>query len=109
MATKDRRSGLDRRRVRRAMVAREIEWENHTGRRRGTLSDISRRGCFVLASGDFAIGERLYIHLPLVTGSTLRLPAEVRTSIFEIGFAAQFRDLSNAEAEFLERFVELNQ
>ncbi|MDM7924044.1 MAG: PilZ domain-containing protein [Pyrinomonadaceae bacterium] len=108
MGGTDRRSGIDRRKTRRARVNTPIEWESHSGKRTGTVSDLSRDGCFVLTSGDVSAGERIFINFPLTDGGKARLPAEIGETVFDIGFAAKFVGLTVAQNEFLERFVELN-
>ncbi len=83
----------------------DIEWENHTGRSPGTLSDISPEGCFVMASGDFAEGERVYVYLPGSGGDAIRLAGEVTNHVFEIGFAARFIDPDENEQAFIRNFI----
>jgi hypothetical protein len=105
MAILDRRSGKDRRAVKRLSVNIDVEWENSDGRRPGTLSDISTLGCFVLSSGDVADGENVRIFLPLSGGMKAQFSAVVVNHVFEIGFGARFTDLSDAQKDFLENFV----
>ena len=57
-----------------------------SGRHRGTLSDISEVGCFVLSSGEVREGDRLNLLLPLGGGIKVQLSGEVRNQVFEIGF-----------------------
>ena len=104
----DRRSGRERRRAARSTVGREIQWENHAGHHRGILSDVSVTGCFILTSGVHGVGERVFVHLPLTDGSSVKMPAEVVNSVADIGFAGRFVELTEAKREFLERFVELH-
>jgi hypothetical protein len=85
-----------------------VEWESHAGTKPGTLSDLSRDGCFILSSGNVAPGEQIFIHLPLSSGEKAKFPAEISESVFDIGFAAKFAGLTEGQIEFLERFVELS-
>lgn len=103
----DRRSGNERRQAERHKVTIDIEWENHSGRFPGTLSDISERGCFVLAAGDFADGERVFVFFPKPEGGEVRLVGEITNHVFEIGFAANFIDVDEASAADLRRFIDL--
>ena len=96
---------MERRSSERYRMTVDIEWENHTGRNSGTLSDISPEGCFVMASGDFAEGERVYVYLPGSTGDSIRLAGEVTNHVFEIGFAARFIDVGEKEKAFIEDFI----
>lgn len=108
MAANDRRSGIERRRMPRAKVNLAIEWESHVGTKRGTMSDVSRDGCFILSSGNVSGGERVYLNIPQTDGTQVRLAAEVSESIFDIGFAAKFVGLTEPQRVYLERFVEMN-
>lgn len=102
----DRRSGNERREVERYKVTVDIEWENHVGRYPGTLSDISERGCFVLAAGDFADGERVFVFVTLPEGGELRLAGEITNHVFEIGFAATFIDVSGSDLDTLRSLID---
>ena len=105
MAMNDRRSGRERRAVARSKAAVDIEWENHLGRHTGTISDISRQGCFVLTGGDFVNGETVFLYLPLSTGDLVRIHGEITNNVFEIGFAVKFEGLSETELEFIDNFI----
>lgn len=107
MASSDRRSGQDRRQTKRARLNSPVEWESHAGIKPGTLSDLSRNGCFILSAGNVAPGEQIFVHLPLTSGQKARFAAEISESVFDIGFAARFVNLTEAQEEFLERFVEM--
>ncbi len=102
----DRRSGNDRRAVPRTRVQIEIEWEGLIGRKSGTISDISTQGGFVLCSGEVADGENVKIFLPLSDGMKVQFWGEVANHILEIGFAVRFIELSEAQKDFLEKFVD---
>ena len=104
----DRRSGAERRKHPRIKVNYAIEWENHSGLRAGTMSDVSVGGCFILGPGHVANGETIHVYLPLTSGNKAKFTAEVRDVIYDIGFAVKFVELSAVQSEFLERFVEAN-
>ncbi len=106
MAITDRRTGGDRRAIERFNVNFEVEWEGLIGRKTGTISDISPIGCFVLCSGEVEDGENVKIFLPLTDGRRIQFWGEVSNHVFEIGFAVKFIELSEAQKEFLEVFVE---
>ena len=72
MATKDRRTGNDRRNLERFPVNIEIEWEGLIGRHSGSISDISVQGCFVLCSGEVEDGENVKIFFPLTDGRKIQ-------------------------------------
>lgn len=102
----DRRRGQERRAVERFPVNIEIEWEGLVGRKAGTISDISPVGCFILCSGEVEDSETVKIFFPLTDGRKIQLWGEVSNHVFEIGFAVKFIELSEAESEFLEVFVD---
>ncbi|MBC7898979.1 MAG: PilZ domain-containing protein [Saprospiraceae bacterium] len=108
MSTIDRRTGAERRRSERSKVTIDVEWETSSGRRAGTLSDISELGCFVLSDGDVEDGESVKIFLPLSDGMKVEFAARVTNHVFEIGFAGSFVDTTSAQKEFLTNFVELH-
>lgn len=106
MTIPDRRSGTERRRVKRFSVTIDIEWTGTAGRKNGTISDISTEGCFVMSSGDVADGETVRIFLPLTGGMKVQFDCEVVNHVFEIGFAVRFIDLSVPQKDFLGKFID---
>lgn len=106
MAIADRRSGTERRGVERFAVSIDVEWTSAAGRKSGTISDISVEGCFVLSSGEVADGETVRIFLPLTGGMKVQFDCEVANHVFEIGFAAKFMNLSAAQKDFLNKFID---
>lgn len=102
----DRRSGGDRRAIERYRTNIEIEWEGLAGREKGTISDISAGGCFVLCSGEVENGERVKIFFPMPSGRKIPLYGEVTNHEFEIGFAIRFIELTEAQKDFLEVYVD---
>lgn len=103
---KDRRSGRERRAIQRYNATIEIEWEGLVGRKPGTISDMSVVGCFILSSGEVEDGENVKIFFPLTDGRKIQLWGEVTNHVYEIGFAIRFIELSEAQKDFLEVFVE---
>jgi hypothetical protein len=102
----DRRSGSDRRAIERFKVNIEIEWEGLAGRKKGFISDLSVTGCFVLCTGEVQDGEKVKIFFPLTDGSKIQLWGEVMNHLYEIGFAIRFIDLTEAQKDFLEVYVD---
>ena len=109
MSELDRRKSDDRRRSKRYPISIDVEWENHFGRRPGTLSDISEDGCFVLTEVDVSDGELVKIFIPLSDGMKVQFLGQVANYVYEIGFALHFLSLSDAQKEFLSNFVEVHQ
>jgi hypothetical protein len=106
MSILDRRAGKERRQNERYSVNIDVEWEGRVGRKSGTLSDISREGCFVLSSGEVEDTENVKIFLPLTEGMKVQFWGQVINHVFEIGFAVRFIELSPAQKDFLEKFIE---
>jgi hypothetical protein len=104
---RDRRTGRDRRKSERFSVQIDIEWEGLVGKKQGTISDLSISGCFILCSGEVEDGETIKIFFPLSDGRKIQLWGEVVNHVFEIGFAIRFIELSEAQEEFLEVFVDM--
>jgi PilZ domain len=102
----DRRAGRDRRNADRYKVSIEIEWEGLVGRKKGTINDLSVNGCFILCSGEVDDSENVKIFFPLTNGKSIQLRGEVVNHVIEIGFAMQFVNLTEAQNDFLENFVE---
>jgi hypothetical protein len=102
----DRRAGRDRRNADRYKVGIEIEWEGLVGRKKGTINDLSVNGCFILCSGEVDDSENVKIFFPLTNGKAIQLWGEVVNHVIEIGFAMQFINLTEAQNEFLENFVD---
>ncbi|RMG08039.1 MAG: PilZ domain-containing protein [Acidobacteria bacterium] len=103
---RDRRSGGDRRKTERFETNIEIEWEGLIGKRKGVITDISTSGCFILCSGEVEDGESVKIFFPLTDGRKVQFWGEVVNHVYEIGFAIRFVELTEAQKEFLEIFVD---
>ncbi|HEX9962403.1 MAG TPA: PilZ domain-containing protein [Pyrinomonadaceae bacterium] len=103
---KDRRSGRERRAIQRYNANIDVEWEGLVGRKPGTISDMSVVGCFILSSGEVEDGENVKIFFPLTDGRKIQLWGEVTNHVYEIGFAIRFIELSEAQEDFLEVFVD---
>ena len=81
--------GRERRRSPRYRVNLKARWEGLLTQGKGTVSDLSITGCFVLSGGETKTGElvRLEIYFPQEMAS---LWGEVVYTIAELGFAVQF-------------------
>ena len=108
MAELDRRQSSERRSKRRYSVNLDVEWENHYGRRAGTLSDISEEGCFILTEVDVSDGELVKVFIPLSDGMKVEFLGQVANFVYEIGFAVHFMSMTDAQREFISNFVEVH-
>jgi len=104
----DRRSGQERRTAERFKLTLDINWESMTGRRPGTLIDMSIKGCFILSAGQVHEGEIVKIFLPLSDGSNVQLLGEVKNHVIDIGFAVSFIDPTGSQIDFLESFAAMH-
>ena len=103
----DRRTSEDRRSKKRYPINLDVEWESHSGRRSGTLSDISENGCFVLSEVDVTDGELVKVFIPLSDGMKVEFMGQVANYVYEIGFAVNFLSMSEAQREFINTFMEV--
>jgi len=108
MAELDRRKSDERRTTKRYAVSIDVEWECHHGRKKGTLSDISEKGCFVLTNVDISDGELVKVYIPLSDGMQVEFMGQVANFVYEIGFAVHFLSLTDSQKEFLQNFVGLH-
>lgn len=99
-------SGLERRTGRRFNAEIEVEWESVDGRFAGVVADIGLNGCFVLCSGPARDGQAVKILVPLDGSMNVEFAGEVVNSTPEIGFAVRFREISQAQIEFISSVVE---
>lgn len=97
---------LERRRAERIKVNLPAHWEGTSTRERGTISDISVSGCFLLTGGEPTPGEAVNLALELSKGRTIQLSGEVVYRTEEIGFAVRFRDGGKGH-ERLVKFVNI--
>ncbi|HVF31237.1 MAG TPA: PilZ domain-containing protein [Pyrinomonadaceae bacterium] len=108
MSEIDRRKSDERRSSKRYAVQLDVEWQGHSGRRQGTMSDISHEGCFILSDVDLSDGEFVKVFIPLSGGMQVEFLGQVANFVNEIGFAVHFISMTESQKEFLENFVEIH-
>ncbi len=96
----------ERRRAERFQVNLDIRWEGSSGQRKGTISDISTSGCFILTSPEVVATESVKVGIQLPKGKIMTLPGEAVYSTEEIGFALRFTNLGKKEELFLQRLID---
>lgn len=84
-------------------------WEGARVRERGTISDLSMTGCFMLTAGETARGEPIRVAVELPEGVTMRLGGEVVYYTEEIGFAVRFTTGEAADKKMLAGFLKKKQ
>lgn len=94
----------ERRRAERVTVNLDIQWESDKGWRKGTISDVSVNGCFVLCDGDVNDGELIKIEIAL-TRKSISLWGAVANHSEDIGFGMRFTNNGAKETAFLERLI----
>lgn len=105
MATRDRRSGTERRASSRFMVEVDVEWQGAGPRTPGSISDVSLDGCYVLTAGEVTDGETVRLFVPLADGMKVELSGQVANHVFDIGFGLKFDQLSAAQRDILGHLV----
>ncbi len=96
----------ERRRAERLRTSLQASWEGILTSRRGTVTDISPTGCFILTRDDVQPQEliRLEVHSP--TGRAICLWGEVVYKVEEMGFALRFTGTEPAEQEMLKLLLD---
>ncbi len=101
----DRRRSTDRRSARRFTVTIDIEWEYSGERHPGTISDLSEGGCFVLTGVEVQDGDEVGLFLPIGDGMRVQYIGTITNHFHEIGFAARFTRLSEAQRNVLRSYL----
>ena len=101
----DTQPSNDRRSEKRYTVTIDIEWERNGKRHAGTISDLSEGGCFVLTGVEVEDGEEVKLFLPIGDGMKVQYAGEITNHVHEIGFAAQFSRVSEAQRNILTSYL----
>ena len=96
----------DRRSAPRARVKLPARWEGVLSRETGTVSDLSRSGCFVLTGGKVEVKELVWLEIQLTDQQKVNFWAEVVNEAPEIGFALKFNSSSPEDEAALAQFLE---
>lgn len=98
--------GIERRRAERVRVNLDVMYADPLRQHKGTISDISVTGCFILASDTATTAEPVTVTIELPSHKTIRLPGEVVYNTPEIGFAIRFVELPDNGLKFVQKLVE---
>jgi hypothetical protein len=101
----DRRSISERRESKRYSVTIEIDWERNGARHPGTVSDLSEGGCFVLTGIQVSDGDEVKLFIPIGDGMKVQYAGEITNHVYEIGFAARFSRVSEAQRNVLRSYL----
>jgi hypothetical protein len=96
----------DRRSAPRARVKLPARWEGVLSRETGTVTDLSRSGCFVLTGGRVEAKELVWLEIQLTDQQKVNFWAEVVNEAPEIGFALKFNSSSAEDEAALVAFLE---
>lgn len=96
----------DRRSAPRARVKLQARWEGVVSRENGTVTDLSRSGCFMLTGGKVEIKELVWLEIQLTDRQKVNFWAEVVNEASEIGFALKFNSSSPEDESALAAFLE---
>jgi len=96
----------ERRSAPRARVKLTARWEGVMARESGTVTDLSRSGCFVLTGGKVETKELVWLEIQLTEGQAVNFWAEVVNQASEIGFALRFNSSSPEDEQTLANFLE---
>ena len=100
----------DRRSAPRARVKLSARWEGVLSRENGTVTDLSRSGCFMLTGGKVEVKELVWVEIQLTDKQSVNFWAEVVNEASEIGFALKFNSSSPEDeaalAEFLDKIFQ---
>ena len=102
--TADRRI-VNRRSAKRYTITIDIEWELAGERHPGTISDLSEGGCFVLTGVEVNDGDEVGLFLPIGDGMKVQYVSKVTNHEPEIGFAAKFAQVSEAQRNVLRSYL----
>lgn len=96
----------ERRRAERVRVNLDVIFADSQRQYKGTISDISVTGCFMLAAVEATPDELMTIIIQLPNNKTVKLTGEVVYNTDEIGFALRFVDLPDSTLRFIQKLVE---
>lgn len=96
----------ERRSAPRARVKLQARWEGVLSRENGTVTDLSRSGCFVLTGGTVEVKELVRLEIHLTDQQTVNFWAEVVNQASEIGFALKFNSSTPEDEAALAKYLD---
>ncbi len=86
----------ERRSAQRVRISLTARWESLRSQGRGSVSDLSTGGCFVLSGGEVRPGDLVQMHL-FVGDEIIALWGQIIYVVSEMGFAVRFVFAQNDE------------
>ena len=96
---------VDRRRAERVRVNLDVTFADGESPHKGTISDISVTGCFILSAGEATAHDHITVTIELPSKKVVTLTGEVAYNTPEIGFAIRFTELPAGAQSFVEKLV----
>jgi hypothetical protein len=96
----------EKRQAPRIRVNINARWEGVLTRHFGTVTDISRTGCFILTVDAVSIKELLRVEIQMLNGKWIYFWGEVVYRAPEIGFGLRFTGTNDAEQKMIDSLVE---
>ena len=96
----------EKRKAERVRANLDILWEGVLAKDKGTISDLSATGCFILTGGEVKDNELISIEINLPSVLRMELWGNVVYHAADIGFALRFRELSATEQILMTRLIE---
>jgi c-di-GMP-binding flagellar brake protein YcgR len=98
-------TNAERRRAERVRVNLDVVYADRMSQHKGTISDISVTGCFILSAGDEEASELVTVTIELPSRKIVKLTGEIVYNTPEIGFAMRFTKLPAGTLNFIEKLV----
>jgi hypothetical protein len=106
MEVDNNRMWPEQRKAERVRANLPVRWEALLEKNRGTISDISTSGCFILTGGAVKPHEPVSMEIEVPSIRHMQLWGIVVYSTEPIGFALRFKDLSTSEQRLLSRAID---
>lgn len=96
----------ERRSAPRIRVTLPARWEGVLHKEKGTITDLSRTGCFVLTGGQVEVRELIWLEIQLPDNDPVCFWAEVVDQAYEIGFAVRFNSSEETDEKRLHNYID---
>ena len=96
----------ERRGAPRVRVSLPARWEGVLHKEVGTITDLSRTGCFVLTGGQVEVRELIWLQIDLPEVEAVCFWAEVVDQAYEIGFAVRFNSADESDEARLGTYID---
>lgn len=98
----------ERRDAGRTSMVLDVFWQGMHGRCKGTMSDLSSSGCFVLTGFEVSDGETVHVFVPIGDGMKAQFTGSVTNHEDDIGFGVRFQELGAGQREVIDNLIKEN-